>query len=228
MITKIALTIFSWAAIGQAEYSGREPVFRDGTQMSAPVKVEDHQQNTGGSDGAGLCVIASITMAGRSLGIEEVESLWEQAKKEPGGYWPEKFDKLVKRVCPDLRYAHVVGADYETLKRLSDEGIGFGITMDTGELYGYKSIEHMVYGGHFDDRLACFIDNNNPGFYTWVSKDEWKRRSTMNRGEFWALILSPPDAAAPSAQAIGALLGLGVVCALTMAPKPKEEEVFHA
>lgn len=162
-----------------------------GTQIRAPIAIKDHQQNTGGRDGAGLCVIASTVMGARYLGYrEEADLLWSEAKKDEGGYWPDKWDKFADRVCPDLTYAHYIGSDFEVLKKLSESGLPVGSTMDTGSLYGYESIEHMVEVVHADEKLVCFIDNNKPGVYTWVSRAEWERRAKLNRGTFWLLVLA--------------------------------------
>ena len=170
----------------------RTPEHPSGITAAAPIPVELHQRNTGGSDGAGLCVIASAKTAGAYLGwTAELQALWDEAKRRPGGYYDGKFDQLARDAAPGLRYAHYHGSNYEVLKRLSELGVPFGVTMDTGDLYGGQRISHMVTGAHFDDQWTCHIDNNSPGLFTWTTRSEWERRSKLGSGEFWLLAIAP-------------------------------------
>lgn len=204
--------IFLWVALvcqSDREFNSREPVNRDGEEAAVAIPVEMHQQNTGGSDGQGLCVIASVKMVAEYLGQAAAgEALWEEAKRRPGGYYPEKFDQLAKDVAPDLKYAHYVGSDYQVLVNLTNEGIPFGITMDTGELYNYQSIRHMVAGNAFGKKNAVFVDNNRPGWFGWTTKEEWMRRATMNDGKFWVLALAPSDEPGPATMIGGIIFAL--------------------
>ena len=153
----------------------------------APIPAEMHQQNTGGSDGQGLCVIAAGVTSGRFQGWgPEVAKLWEEAKRRPGGYYSQKLDQLIASAAPNLRYAHYHGNDYGVLKRLSASGIPVNVTMGTGSLYNYQTVAHMVTGIHFDDRWACMVDNNAPGRYYWMPAEVFQRRWKIPAGEGWA------------------------------------------
>ena len=184
-----------WVAIsllGQAQVESKstDPVYRD-RYASAAIDNENHTQNEGGSDGEGLCVIASVYTLGKQYGID-LSAVWEEAKRQPGGYYPEKFDALMKKVAPDVKYAHYLGKDYRVLVELSNRNLAIGITMDTGELYEFQQISHMLNGEHFDEDIAMFVDNNEPGVHRTVSAKEWMRRATLNNGQFWVLALVKP------------------------------------
>jgi hypothetical protein len=169
------------------------------TKANTPIPAEMHQRNTGGSDGAGLCVIASAVIDGRYVGQKDaVERLWEAAKKRPGGYHPIKFDELARDVAPDLKYAHHLGGDYEVLKRWSETGHPVCVTWSTSSLYGGQQVAHMVTGSHFGDNSAAIIDNNDPGKWYWVPKAEFERR-WRGMGGPWAMALSKIGGAAGSA-----------------------------
>jgi hypothetical protein len=160
-----------------------------GKAANAPVPASMHQRNAGGSDGAGLCVIASAVTGGRYEGQgAAVEKLWERARREPGGYSPEKFDRLAARAAPELGYAHYLGGDYDVLKRWNAAGHPVNVTWSTSSLYGGMPVAHMVTGSHFDDRAAAIIDNNDPGKWYWVPRPEFERR-WKGMGGPWALAI---------------------------------------
>ncbi len=53
----------------------------------------------------------------------------------------------------------------------------------------------MVSNVHFDSKrdLACHVDNNRPGVFTWTSAREAVRRA-IDDGQFWAWIWTRPPA----------------------------------
>lgn len=170
-----------------------------GTNANASIPPEMRQRNAGGSNGAGLCVIASAVTNGRYQGIgSETEKLWEAAKRRPGGYSPGKLDNLIEQITPNLKYAHYLGQDTAVLDRLSRAGYPIGATMGTGRLYNYMPIAHMVSLTHFDSEkgLAAVVDNNKPEVTAWMPSDEFARRWKMSGGG-WAFIWDyPPPIAA--------------------------------
>ena len=186
-----------------------------GTRANAPIPAALHQRNTGGSDGAGLCVIASAVTAGRYQGqADAVEKLWERAKREPGGYSPEKFDRLARRVAPELGYAHYLGDDYAVLERWNRAGHPVNVTWSTSSLYGGTPVAHMVTGGHFDDRVAAIVDNNDPGKWYWVPRPEFERRA-KGMGGLWALAIERPGAVAMAPLVVLAGAGLAGLTVLS-------------
>ena len=89
------------------------PIYQ-GTTATAPIPPESHLRNEGGSDGAGLCVIASAVVNGIWQGVPGMATpgrddrtgqpapgkgspLWRAAKAAPGGYHPTKLEQLIRR-----------------------------------------------------------------------------------------------------------------------------------
>lgn len=165
-----------------------------GVKADAPIPGHLHFHNEGGSDGQGLCVICSITINGRyqkvpGLAGGKDSDLWRAAKAAPGGYSDEKLKRLVKRIMPGEKYASYVGTgslkDRELLERVSRAGYPIGVTMNTGALYGYRPIHHMVSLIYYRrGGWACIVDNNRPGFYSWMPADEFDRR-WVDQGMAW-------------------------------------------
>lgn len=176
-----------------------------GRTASAPIPARLHVRNEGGSDGAGLCVISSILCDGMFQAVPGLESpghdeasgqsapgkgsgLWRAAKGARGGYSPDKLASLVNRIMPGEDWASYVGTDPSILDRLSRMGYAIGVTMNTGALYGYRPIHHMVSLVHFRaDDFACVVDNNDPGKFHWMPADEFLRR-WIDGGTGWAWI----------------------------------------
>lgn len=155
------------------------------TRANAPIPPSLHKRNEGGSDGQGLCVIASAVTAGRYQGVPNLDALWAAAKQRPGGYGPQKLDNLLGKVMPDEKYVSYVGTDPRVLVDLNRSGVPVNVTMNTGSLYNNQRIAHMVTGAHFDDKLACIVDNNEPGKYCWMSIQTFLKR-WVDFGTGWA------------------------------------------
>jgi hypothetical protein len=180
----LTLALIAQAPDRRGEVVLEVPTYK-GTTASANIKPSHHIQNEGGSDGAGLCVVASMVIAGAHHGVGDLPSLkgsdlWRAAKQAPGGYYPEKFQRLITKLDPKGEKYPVVQdtqADSATLDEWSKKGWAFGVTMNTGQQYGYKRIAHMVTGVHYrSGDLACIVDNNFPGRYSWMPAAELDRR----------------------------------------------------
>lgn len=177
-----------------------KPSYR-GVNANAPIPPKFHVRNEGGSDGQGLCVISSILVNGQyqgvpGLNVPDAEGragkgsrLWRTAKSRPGGYGPDKLQRLVDQVMPGEKWASYVGRDTDVLDKLSAKGYPIGATMNTGQLYRYMPIHHMISLVHYSkrDNLACVVDNNRPGFYSWMPRAEFDRR-WFDGGTGWAWI----------------------------------------
>jgi len=62
--------------------------------------------------------------------------------------------------------------------------------MNTGALYGYQRINHMISLIHYrTGGTACVVDNNDPGRYHWMPAAEFLRR-LMDHGEGWVFAWS--------------------------------------
>lgn len=202
----VVLTIYFVAALFGALALGQSPtpdrrgeVVLDrpeykGIKANAPIPTNLHIRNEGGSDGAGLCVISSILANGRYQHVPGLEggkdsNLWRTAKGRRGGYGPDKLANLVNEVMPGEKWASYVGRDTSILDKLSAEGYPIGSTMNTGALYGYSPIHHMISLTHYSKRdgYACVVDNNDPGKYHWMPTSEYDRR-WIDGGIGWAWI----------------------------------------
>lgn len=212
-------------AIDRPEYQG--------VRANAPIPPEMHVKNEGGSDRAGLCVISSLLANGQYQRVPGLErgkesGLWRAAKGRPGGYYPEKLAALVDEVMPGEKYASYVGVDISILDQLSKRGYPIGATMNTGSLYGYQPIHHMVSLAHYEQgQWACVVDNNDPGRYHWMPADEFGRR-WIDGGEGWAWIWTRLDA--PGAGHMLAAVVIAAACLfaarrLRAGPSPYSDEV---
>lgn len=215
-----------------------------GVRANAPLPVNIHVRNEGGSDGSGLCVISSILVNGMYQGVRGLESadangnpgkgspLWKAAKAAPGGYSPGKLQQLVDRVMPDEPWASYTGTETAVLDRLSSMGYPIGATMNTGALYSYQPIHHMISLVHYSESQdkACVVDNNRPRFYSWMSAKEFARR-WIDGGEGWAWVWTRPPAVAAEKRPAGVavlLLACGL-CFLLFSRKggtPTQERSF--
>lgn len=156
------------------------PSYR-GVDANAPIPPELHIRNEGGRDGAGLCVIASILANGRYQGVPGLEGgkdslLWKTAKSRKGGYYPGKLEALLKEVLPGEKWFSWEGDGTDLVAEYSAKGFPVGTTMNTGAQYRYMRIHHMISLIHLDDKLACVVDNNDPGKYHWMPRAEYDRR----------------------------------------------------
>lgn len=204
----------------------------DGIRAHAPVAIRYHVRNEGGSDHQGLCVISSILANGMSQGVPGLDvpghdersgrqmpgkgsPLWRAAKSRPGGYSPTKLQGVLNEVMPGEKWASYVGTDHSVLDRLSRAGYPIGATMNTGELYKYNPIHHMVSLNHFDSRrdLAMVVDNNEPGVFTWMSAREYKRR-WIDQGTGWAFVWLRRTARSPATIPAAVVVGLPGLAAI--------------
>lgn len=204
--------VLGWVGDAQAQYLDRRgevsldvPRYQ-GRTANAPIPTSMHARNEGGSDGQGLCVIASLRINGRYQGVPRLEQLWQIAKRRPGGYSPSKLANLVELVMPDERWASYVGTDTSVLERLSAQGYPIGSTMNTGAQYGYRPIHHMISLIHYQrNGLACVVDNNDPGKYHWMPASEYDRR-WIDGGTGWAWIWTRRPSAAQVGSGFAALI----------------------
>ena len=160
-----------------------------------------HQRNTGGSNGAGLCVYASTRHSGHWHDDPAMVGLFDWMKKHPGGSYPEKFDKTMGQFCKEKclrvpQYLNVQNASLDLLKKACAAGLMPGVTYSrspTGR-YGGQTIDHMVTLVHADDRHFAVLDNNHPGAdqYEWMSPAEAKKALPTRQGNIWAIIPLEP------------------------------------
>jgi hypothetical protein len=187
----LALVLIAQTASDRSEHVTDTPEYR-GVHASAPIPPELHIRNEGGSDGAGLCVISSILANGAYQGVPGLDrlkdsTLWRTAKSRPGGYYPGKLEALLKQVLPGERWFSWEGPTPELVAEYSKRGYPVAATMNTGELYNWQSIHHMISIAHLDDSWACVVDNNDPGKYHWMTAAEYARRFP-DGGQGWGFV----------------------------------------
>ncbi len=193
----LAVSIFG--AIGQNYYEKATvggPTF-EGTELAVDLPVSQHVKNFGApKDGKGLCVFASMTMAARWHNLAALSDIIHKLDK--GGGWPEKVDQVIKQYAPGVKYVQYEGTDPAIMDKAIADGIPACVTYGYGERYGMQTIYHMVLLVHLDKKNAAILDNNFPGTYEWMSREEFLKRWVHPTGKGWALVmLEPPPPPIP-------------------------------
>lgn len=171
------------------------------TEVSTPLPADRKFKNMGGSDGAGLCVFASITYCARYQGEHRLYDFFTKMRKEPGGGWPEKVDKMIAKYAPGVQYIQDTTGNVELLKLAIRTGRPVGVTyagMDSH--YGERTgIDHMVQLVYIDNQCACISDNNFPGDnqYMWMSLEDFTMRWKARGGGWCVILLAPPPPPPP-------------------------------
>ena len=224
------------------------PKAPDGTYPAIDFPAARHIRNIGGSDGAGLCVFTSIDMLadwhnGRLTGFQK----WMSTR--PGGGYPEKVDAEITLFCasknvPVPAYVQHVGGDDTILDLAIKTGRMVGITYAGNDGFYSGPIMHMVNLAHIDATHGAIIDNNRPGKWIWMTRQQLLNRwrgiydngsmmtvreggQTFQVGGGWAFItLAPPPppyaknpAVAAVSPAIPELVNFGVTPQPPAAPK---------
>lgn len=170
-----------FAQSGRWEEVTNTPEFQ-GVRASVPVPAEFHIRNEGSSlDGLGLCVGASLLINGAYQGVPGMErgkdsEWWRYLKARPGGSYPEKLEADVRKLYPGEKWVSWTGRVTDLIEEYTRAGYPVAATMNTGIQYGWAPIHHMVSVVHLDDKLACVVDNNDPGRFHWMSAADYKRR----------------------------------------------------
>jgi hypothetical protein len=175
------------------------------TEIHCDLPGDQHLQNKGGSDGAGLCVFTSVDHSARWQNIPALVGFRDWMTKYPGGGWPEKLDKMIARLCqerglPKPDYVQVENLkDLEILRLACRTGRMPAVTYErspTGRYSGQR-IAHMVSMPHCDGQHVAVLDNNYPGptRYEWMTPEEFIR--VCNPRGYWAVVLLPPPPPPP-------------------------------
>lgn len=173
------------------------PTAPDGkTQVACDLPADMRQHNVGGKDGAGLCVFTSIEHAARWQNEPGLANFQAQMRKEAGGGYPEKVDKMITKYGPGTQYLQYEGTDTNILKLALETGRMPCVTYNGHDEVHYKTtIAHMVNLVYLDDDWACILDNNYVASneLVWMSAADFKSRWTGG-SQGWAVILlhAPP------------------------------------
>lgn len=177
----------------------------NGKELECDLPLRMHLKNKGGSDGAGLCVFASINMAAEWQNVNAGRGLLEWMTKHPGGGYPEKVDRVLQDYCKELgikvpSYVQHTGGDVAFLKLALESGRMPCVTYGGHDsVYYYMRIAHMVDLVYLDDNIAAILDNNFPGQYLWMSTQMFLDRWREDGG--WAFVwLGPTPPPLPANQ----------------------------
>lgn len=193
------LALLAWVQLADAaRVNGRENV--DGVKIQCDLPGSLHLRNTGGSDGAGLCVFTSIAHSARWQNIPLLVDFRDWMRKYPGGGYPEKVTAKINQIAKEKgveppEYIQVVNRDLEILRKACASGRMVCVTYSvspTGR-YGGSRIAHMVNLVHADKDNFVILDNNYPGdnSYEWLNEEEFLR-TYAGRGSGWAVIFLTP------------------------------------
>jgi hypothetical protein len=195
--TLLALTLLQPPAIGEFSPE-KHPVSPDGVRAVCDIPVSQHIRNTGGSDGAGLCVFTSIEHSGDWHGVNHLTGFQRWMTRKPGGGYPEKVDKMLAEYCREKRvpvpaYVQHTDGDEVVLDAAVAAGLMPCITYGGRDDFYRSGIYHMVNLVHLDDKRACIVDNNRPGTFLWMTRAELLTRwRSMQGGWVFVLLASPP------------------------------------
>jgi hypothetical protein len=165
----------------------------ENVEVTIDLPVDQHVKNFGAPrDHAGLCVFASMDMAARWHHITELIDVIHQLQN--GGGWPAKVDRVIQEHAPGRRYLQYEGSSPDMLDGAMAVRIPVCVTYGYAPRYGQQTIYHMVILVHLDKKWAAVIDNNFPGTYEWMGREEFLRRWTHPSGKGWAykFIEAPP------------------------------------
>ena len=161
----------------------------DGEEVTCDLPADQHIKNIGSRrDGAGMCVMSSVEMAARWDGLEEYRGLRDWCANERGGAYPEKVDDQLHRYArtrnlPEPQYFQYTGDAPEPLLELIDKtGRMACFAYGYSPRYGRGAINHMVCGARYSGRYAVVLDNNFPGTYEWMPREELIRRMKTSAG----------------------------------------------
>lgn len=201
LVGAIVLACPTWLAV--AVESAHEKGFPSGpvhdqVEVMADLPESLRIRNTVGTDGAGLCVWASTGMMANYLNVRELFGIFEELTHEPGGGWPERVDEKMRERAPDIKYRQYVGTDLEFIQQGIDSGRPVCATYGYGELYGDRTIAHMILIVGMTDEWTMVLDNNDPDHIWWMATSEYARRFAWPDGQGWAwYTLAPPPPPVP-------------------------------
>jgi hypothetical protein len=172
------------------------------TEVACDLPSDLLFRNTGGRDGAGLCVFASITYAALYQNESRLVGLFNAMKKERGGGWPEKVDQMIAKYGAGASYLQYEGSDPGILKAALASGRMPCVTYNGHDPhYGNHSISHMVNLVCYDDGadLAAIRDNNftDPNDLVWMSIKEFLQRWKGGGGGWVVVLVAPPPPPPP-------------------------------
>ncbi len=168
-----------------------------GRVCQVDLPVAEHIRNFGAPlDDLGLCVFASMGMCARWHNIRPLFDIIHQIQN--GGGHPRKVAETLKRYAPDLEYIQAEGLKdiIPLLDKALSEGNPACVTFGFSQRYKLngqlETIYHMVLLVHLDANEAVVLDNNFPGTYERMARDEFMRRLVHPDGKGWIYLFLTP------------------------------------
>lgn len=167
-------------------------------QITVELPPSRHMENKEGTDGYGLCVPTSVSMAADYQNLPEWRGFRDWWTAYPGGAGPNKLDSFIAEYAsqrglkvPD--YIQHVGGDEQLLRSVLSSGRYPCVTYGGMDNVFYSEfIAHMVNCVYEDDNVACIQDNNHPGQYLWMDRDSFLARWRLNGGWMFVWLAPPP------------------------------------
>jgi hypothetical protein len=101
---------------------------------------------------------------------------------------------------PGVKYRQYQGADIAFIQEGINSGRPVCVTYGTGELYGMRTIAHMVLCVGMNDKYTAILDNNDPERIWWMPTPEFQKRFIHPGQSGWAwYTLGPPPPPVPRA-----------------------------
>ena len=170
----------------------------DGTPVQVDLPQELRMQNTGGSDGAGLCVFTSINHSALWQDVKILQDFQSWMRGRPGGGYPDKVDRMITKKCkeagaPVPQYIQVEGEDLDIIELACRTGRMPACTYgySPSGRYGGQRISHMISVVHADGKYVAVLDNNYIRELEWLTKSEFAK--THNADGAWTVILLAPS-----------------------------------
>jgi len=139
-------------------------------------------QNWRGPQGEGSCVHATMIMLFRWQGQFEMADYWQANHAD--GEWATNLAKKMDRA--GVRYAYTTNKDdISFLEWACKTRRGCGVAV--------RNRAHMIMLVGLDDEYACILDNNFPGSFKWIPREEFLK-DWLSSGS-WAVtpvMASPP------------------------------------
>lgn len=176
------------------------PTAPDGkTEVTCDLPVSERMRNTGGRDGAGLCVFTSVQNAARYQNETRLVNFQQDMRKEPGGGYPAKVDAMIARYGKGTPYLQYEGKDPAVLRAALATGRMPSVTYNGHDPHYRGSIAHMVNLVYLDDRWAVVLDNNFIGEneLVWLTPADFLQRWRGNGGGWTVVLLAPPPPPVP-------------------------------
>lgn len=192
----LCFLLFSQIEATSVEGGRTSPDGAEEIQIDLPGTQQ--MKNTGGKDGAGLCVFTSIEHSGRWQNVDSILGLQQKMTKEQGGGYPSKVEKMLAKYCDGAQYLQYEGSDPALIKLALTTGRMPSVTYGYSPRYSGK-IAHMVNAVHLTEKWAAILDNNFPGDtkYEWMTPAEFKKRWVSGGGGWCVVVLAPPPPPMP-------------------------------